>query len=342
MKFSVDQIAHLVNGRVLGEGQRAIEGVAGLEEANERDLSFVRDAKNPSALQSFHGTRAGAIIVPKGFEAKNKTVIEVDNPVAAFARVLGEVSKETQPRVSGIHPMASVAKSAKIAPTAAIGPFCVVDEGAEISDGVRLLAQIYVGPRARIGKDSLIYPQVVIREDVKIGQRCIVHGGAVLGSDGFGFYFDQGRHNKIPQVGDVVIEDDVEIGSCTTIDRATTGSTIVRRGAKIDNLVQIAHNVEVGAASILVAQVGIAGSSRLGQGVVLAGQVGVADHVKIGDGAQVGAQSGIKDDIPPKGVFFGSPAQPIVDAMKQMALFRRLPELFKDVKRLKENNSPHG
>jgi UDP-3-O-[3-hydroxymyristoyl] glucosamine N-acyltransferase len=269
-------------------------------------------------------------------------VVAVENPVAAFASVLNLVARERNvSHAAGIHPTAVISKTARIGKSAKIGPLCVVEDGAEIADGAVLIANVYVGPRVRVGKETIIYPQVVLREDTEIGARCIVHGGAVIGSDGFGYFFASGRHNKIPQVGNVVIEDDVEIGSCSTIDRATTGSTIVRKGAKIDNLVQVAHNVEVGAHSLLIAQVGIAGSSKLGPGVVLAGQVGVADHVNIGAGAQVGAQSGLKDDVEPGAVLFGSPAQPIADTIRQTLLIRRLPELFKDVKKLKESDSRH-
>jgi UDP-3-O-[3-hydroxymyristoyl] glucosamine N-acyltransferase len=216
-----------------------------------------------------------------------------------------------------------------------------VEDGAEIGDRAKLMGHVYVGARSRVGEDTLLYPNVVLREEVSVGKRCIVHAGAVLGSDGYGFYFAGGKHNKIPQVGTVVVEDDVEIGSCTTIDRATTGATIIRQGAKIDNLVQIAHNVEVGPHCLIVAQVGIAGSTKLGRGVVLAGQVGVADHAVIGDGAQVGAQSGIKGEVKPGEVLFGSPAQPVQETIRQGLLVRKLPELFRDMKKLKESLTPH-
>jgi UDP-3-O-[3-hydroxymyristoyl] glucosamine N-acyltransferase len=180
-----------------------------------------------------------------------------------------------------------------------------------------------------------VYAQVVIREEIQIGARCIIHPGAVIGADGYGFYFAQGKHNKIPQVGTVIIEDDVEIGASTTIDRATTGATRIGRGTKIDNLVHIAHNVVVGENTLLVAQVGIAGSCTLGKGVVMGGQSGVADHMTIGDGAQIGGQTGVIQDAEPGAVLFGTPAQPIKDAMKQAVLLKRLGDLFADVKKLK-------
>lgn len=337
MKLTVDQIASHVGGRVLGDGRLVVEGVAGLTDAKKSDVSYVRDAKDAAALKSLKSTSAGAVIVPEGIQPNGKTLIQVKNPLAAFAALLNLVAAEKAANPSkGVHPSAVVAPSASIGAGAAIGPLCVVEEGAVIGENVRLISQVYVGPRSKIGAGSLVYPQVTLREDVSVGDRCILHAGVVIGSDGYGFYFSDGKHNKIPQVGTVVIEDDVEIGACSAIDRATTGQTIIKKGTKIDNLVHIAHNVEVGPHALLAAQVGIAGSSKVGQGAVFGGQVGVADHVTIGNGVQVGAQSGIKEDAPAGAVLFGSPAQPIQYTLRQILLIRRLPELFKDVKMLKE------
>ncbi len=342
MELTVKEIAERVRGHARGDAGTVIRGAAGIEEATKEDITFVRDAKNPAVLKSLSSTQAGAVIVPRGLASAGKTVVEVENPTAAFADVLGWLVREKRRIEPGIHPLAYVAKSAKISPSASVGPFCVVEEDAEIGDDTCLTAHVYVGARSRIGKNTLLYSHVTVREEISIGNGCILHPGAVIGSDGFGFYFAGGRHNKIPQIGTVIVEDNVEIGAGTTIDRATTGATILRTGTKIDNLVQVAHNVEVGPHAILVAQVGIAGSSKVGVGCVLAGQVGVADHVKIGDGAQVGAQSGIKDNVDPGAVLFGTPAQPIGDALRQTLLIRRLPELFKDVKNLKETRERHG
>lgn len=338
MKLTVKKIAEAVSGQWRGNGALVIRGAAGLSEARPGDITFLRDLKNIKLLQ---GTRAGAIFVPKGLplNGERRTVVEVESPIAAFSWVLEQMAKERRPpRPAGVHKLAFVEKSAKIGKNASVGPFCIVEEKAEIEDGVRLESQVYVGARAKIGKGTLIYPQVVIREDVKIGQRCIIHAGVVLGSDGYGFYFAKGKHNKIPQVGTVTIEDDVEIGSCTTIDRATTGTTIIRKGAKIDNLVQVAHNVDVGEHSLLVAQVGIAGSAKIGKGVVVGGQAGVGDHVTVGEGSRIGGQSGVKQDVPPGSVLWGTPTQPLQDVLRQYVLLKRLPELFKDVKKLKDKN----
>lgn len=337
MQLTVTQIAELVKGRLHGDGARSITGAAGLVEATSSDVSFLRDAKNAAAVKSVEGTKAGAIIVPKGFDANGHVAIEVDNPIAAFAAVLNVIAGEKRKKGNGkIHASAVVSPSAKVGKNATIGAFCVIEDGAEVGENATLVSHVYIGERSKVGRDSYLYPQVTLREEVSVGERCILHAGAVIGSDGYGFYFEGGKHNKIHQIGTVIVEDDVEIGSCTTIDRATTGATIIRKGAKIDNLVQIAHNVEVGSHALLVAQVGIAGSTKIGKGVVLAGQVGVADHVTIGDGTQVGAQSGIRENVAPGSVLFGTPAQPIQDTLKQLLLLRRLPDLFKDVKSLKE------
>lgn len=337
MKLTVNEIAALVKGRLTGDGSTVIEGVAGLAEAGRSDASFVRDAKNASVIKALSMTAAGLVFIPEGLPVNGRTTIEVKNPMAAFAALLNVIAAEkTVKHPAGIHPSAVVSPAAKIGIGAVVGPLCVIEDGAEIGENAKLVAQVYVGARSKVGNHTLIYPQVTLREDVSVGAHCILHAGVVIGSDGYGFFFAEGKHNKIPQIGTVIIEDDVEIGSCTTIDRATTGQTLIKKGTKIDNLVQVAHNVEVGPHALLAAQVGIAGSTKIGKGVVMGGQVGVADHATIGDGVQVGAQSGVKGDVDPGAVLFGSPAQPIQDTLKQIFLIRRLPEIFKDVKALKE------
>lgn len=337
MKFTVDQIAAMVKGIVIGNGATFIEGAAGLSEAGKADVSFFKDPKNSKAKKAVETTSAGAVVVPEGISLPGKTCIQVKNPMAAFSEILKVIAIENEvKRAVGIHPTAVVAPTASIGKGAIVGPLCVVEDFAVVGDNVNLISQVYVGTRVRIGANSVLYPQVVLREDVYVGERCIIHPGAVLGSDGFGFYFSEGKHNKIPQVGNVVVEDDVEIGSCTAIDRATTGKTLIKKGTKIDNLVHIAHNVEVGSLCLLAAQVAVAGSSTLGNGVVFGGQVGVADHATVGDGVQAGGQSGLTGTIPAGSILFGSPAQPIQETIRQTLLVRRLPDLFKDVKILKE------
>jgi UDP-3-O-[3-hydroxymyristoyl] glucosamine N-acyltransferase len=227
-----------------------------------------------------------------------------------------------------------LAADVQVDPTASIGAHTVIEAGARIGARVRVNPLVYIGPGVEIGEDSSVGAHVALLGGVRLGRRVLVHPGVVLGADGFGFAFDGSQHRKIPQTGGVVIEDDVEIGANTTIDRATFGDTIVRRGTKIDNLVQIGHNVDVGEHSILVSQVGVSGSSRLGRGVVLAGQVGVADHVTIGDGTLVGAQAGVPSDLEAGGKFLGTPARPMLEAKRIMAAESRLPELLRRVRAL--------
>jgi UDP-3-O-[3-hydroxymyristoyl] glucosamine N-acyltransferase len=281
-------------------------------------------------------SKAAAIIVPQGFTHNGKTLIQVDHPLKSFSRILELIDEEMNPHIPGIHPLASIDSTAKIGSGVKIGPFCVIEKNAEIGDNVNLVAHVYIGHDSVIGKNTKIYPSVIVRENILIGSHCTIHAGTIIGSDGYGYYFSEGQHNKIHQVGKVIIEDNVEIGSCTTIDRATTGATLIKKGTKIDNLVQIAHNVEIGPHSLLVAQVGIAGSTKLGAGVVMGGQSGVADHLTIGNGAQIGGQAGVIQDVEAGEVLWGIPAQPIQSVLRQNILIKRLPELFKKVNELKE------
>jgi UDP-3-O-[3-hydroxymyristoyl] glucosamine N-acyltransferase len=327
MNLTAEEITKLVKGRLQGDGARRIEGLAGLEEAGPTDITFIKDHKHLALLEK---SRAGAVLVrpdlaPQSGHAFNgKTVILVENPHLAFVTLLQIAEKEKGKRPPEIHPSAVVHPSAILGKDVSIGPHAVIEENARIGDRTRVESQCYVGAGARIGADCLIYPQVVLREEVCLGDRCIIHPGAVIGSDGYGYLWHNNRHMKIPQIGTVMIEDDVEIGAGTTVDRATTGATRIGIGTKIDNLVQIAHNVQIGPHCLIIAQVGIAGSSRLGAGVVLAGQVGMIDHISVGDGAIVGAQSGISEDIPAHSIYFGSPAQPHMQYKRQLALIKKL------------------
>jgi UDP-3-O-[3-hydroxymyristoyl] glucosamine N-acyltransferase len=234
----------------------------------------------------------------------------------------------------GIDPAAMVAPDARVAPGAAIGALAVVESGAVIGSGTRVYPLVYVGAGAEIGEACILYPHVTVRDGVRLGHRVIVHAGAVIGADGFGYVFDGRRHRKIPHVGGVRIEDDVEIGANTTIDRAGFGDTVIRQGTKVDNLVQIGHNVEIGEHAMLVAQVGIAGSSRIGRGVMLGGQVGIADHVTVGDGVMVGAQSGIHADIPAGDKVLGTPARPLTQTKRILLVEGQLPDLARRLRRL--------
>src|SRR5688572_8835334 len=311
-QFTLGALAAALGATLDGDAARVVTGVATLDAAGSADISFLIDARYRDAALR---TSAGALLVPFDTAGLGPALLRVKQPQQALIRLL----QLFHPRATakpGVHPHAVVADGARVDPSAAIGALAVVERGATIGPHVRVHPLAYVGVDVEIGDDTEIHARVVLGERVRLGRRVIVHAGAVIGSDGFGYAFDGGGHQKIPQVGTVVIEDDVEIGANTTIDRAMLGATVVRRGTKIDNLVQIGHNVEIGAHAILVSQVGVAGSSRVGAGAVLAGQVGVSDHVTIGDGAVVGAQSGVGADLEAGAKVLGSPARPIMLAKR--------------------------
>lgn len=334
----VSEIARAVRGSLEGSEAVRIEGAAGLEEATEHHISFF---SNPKYVAQLTRTKAGAIILPvetNGIKPpSSSTLIRVPNPPLAYAQVLAlfERQKHCHP-APGIHPSAVISPAAEVAATAAIGPLTVIEEGTHVSEGAVIYSGCYIGARSVIGEKSLIYPNVVLREDTQIGARVIIQPGAVLGSDGYGFSTQDGKHHKIPQIGRVVVENDVEIGANVTIDRATTGETRIGEGTKIDNLVHIAHNVQIGKNCLIVAQVGISGSTKIGNQVTLAGQVGVAGHLTIGDNAVVAAQGGIMSDVEPGAVLWGTPGRPIQNMKKMLVLFAKLPEMYETLKELKK------
>lgn len=330
--MQLGELAERLGCRLEGDGGLEIRGVRGLEDAGPQDLTFVAQERYLSRLAR---STAAAVILAEGWPAVDRPALRSPNPTLAFARAL---SLFHPPRVSapGIHPTAVVAPDARVAPTASVGPLTVVGPGAEVGADTILEAHVAVGAGVCIGQGCRIFPQVTLRDGVVLGDRVTVHSGTVIGADGFGYARDGHRYVKIPQVGRVVIEDDVEIGANVTIDRATLGETRIGRGTKIDNLVQIGHNVRVGADTVIVAQVGISGSARIGSRVTLAGQVGVVDHVEIGDDVIVGAQSGVTKDIPPGSVVLGSPAIPHADFKRRVATVARLPEMRKVLRALEE------
>ncbi len=328
--WSLGELARLVGGDLDGDPGLPIRGVASLESAGPGDLSFVAAARH---LDAARRSAAAAFIAPPGLDLRPRPVIRVAQPYAAVAVALG-VFFPPAPAAPGVHPTAQVAESARVAAGASVGAFAVVGERAVLDRGVVVHAHVFVGPDCAVGEGSVLHPHVVLRERVRLGQRVVIHPGAVLGADGFGYVFAGDAHRKIPQVGAVVVEDDVEIGANVAIDRATLGETVIRRGTKIDNLVQIGHNTEVGADTIIVAQVGIAGSSRIGRWVVLAGQVGIADHVAVGDGAQIGSQAGVHRDVAPGARMIGTPAMPAERGLRALAAIGRLPELLRSVRAL--------
>jgi UDP-3-O-[3-hydroxymyristoyl] glucosamine N-acyltransferase len=331
MRVTVNDAAQALGGTVHGDGTQPLSGMASLTDAKPGDISFFANPKYAPCLLT---TKATAVLVAAHEPSASVTQIVVANPDYAFARIVEAFGPKPVPPPVGIHPTAIIGERVTLGANLAIGPYAVVAAGAVIGDGTVLYPHTYVGDSARIGAGCVLHPQVTVRERCVVGDRVILHAGVVVGSDGFGYATIEGVHHKIPQVGIVVIEDDVEIGSNTTLDRARFGRTRVGKGSKIDNLVQIAHNVEIGTNSIVVAQVGIAGSTKVGNNVILSGQAAIAGHITIGDGAIVTGRAGVSKSIPPKLVVRGTPAQDIKTAQAQEVAVRRLPGTQLAVKEL--------
>jgi UDP-3-O-[3-hydroxymyristoyl] glucosamine N-acyltransferase len=335
MSTTLAEVARLVGGEVVGDGATMLTGVAGIKEAGQGDLTFL---SNPKYEKYVAETSASAIIVPRGFRGRpgsaGTALLLADDAYRAFASAMALFAPEGDRVEPGVHGSAVVSEDAVLGDRVSIGPHAVVMEGAVIGEGTAIHAGSYVGRSCRIGRDVVFYPGVTVRYGSVIGDRVVIHPGTVIGSDGFGFAAAGRANVKVPQIGNVVVEDDVEIGSNVCIDRATLGSTRICRGSKIDNLVQIGHNVVVGEDSIVVAQVGIAGSTSIGRGVVLGGQAGLMGHIEIGDGAMVGAQAGVTKSIPAGERVSGYPARKHTAAKRIYALTEHLPALVERVKEL--------
>ena len=327
MTLTTAEIAKRLAGEVLGDADATLTGFAMAEKAEPGDLTFAETEEYFAAAEA---SAATAIIAGKAFVSSRKTVIRVDNPRLAFAKAVAIFFPEPA-FAPGIHPSAVVAASAQVDPSAHLGPHCVVGERVKIGANVVLQSGNAVGDDSTLGDDTRLFPNVTVYPRTQIGKRVRLHAGVVIGSDGFGYVFDSGFHRKVPQIGNVVIGDDVEIGANSTVDRAALGSTVIGKGSKIDNLVQIGHNVELGDHSIMCAQSGIAGSTKLGNYCVLAGQVGVAGHLKIGHRVTIGSKSGVMHNIPDGEQWLGIPAQPDRQAKRVMIALQRLPELLKKV-----------
>lgn len=330
MPYTAKEIAELIGGVVVGDGAVALEGFAPAGSAKAGDLTF---AENEAYFLRAEQSAASAILVDGEYASNSKALIKVSNARIGFARALSIFFPERQ-FAPGIHPSSIVAGSAEIDPSAHVGPLCFVGENVRIGPRAVLQGMDHVGDHTAIGEETVIFPNVTLYPRTQLGNRVRVHGGTVIGSDGFGYVFDSGAHRKVPQIGHVVVHDDVEIGANVTIDRGALGPTTIGRGTKIDNLVQIAHNVTIGEHSVIVAQAGIAGSTRLGNFVTLAGQVGLAGHLKIGNKVTVAAQSGVMHDIPEGQKWFGSPAQPDRKMKRQLLAVQQLPELLRRVAEL--------
>ena len=333
MTFSLRDIATNSGGELVGDPALQITGAASLSEATPGEISFFADRKYIGLLRK---TRASAIFVPPDFsEPINAAQVRVSNPTKAFEQIVLKFAPKPVTFAPGIHPSAVVDPSAQLGDHISIQPLAIIEAGAKIGDDTIIGAGSYVGHETVIGSACLIYPRVTIRERSRIGSRVIIHSGAVIGADGFGFEMVDGRQEKIQQLGIVQIDDDVEIGANTTVDRARFGRTWIQQGVKIDNLVQIAHNVVIGKNSVIVAQTGISGSTRVGERVMMGGQVGIVGHLEIGDGTAIGAQSGISKSVP-GGIWFGSPAVPLEEAKHQIAWIHRLGKLFARVKEIEK------
>ncbi|UCG53307.1 MAG: UDP-3-O-(3-hydroxymyristoyl)glucosamine N-acyltransferase [Candidatus Latescibacterota bacterium] len=330
---TLHELAELLGGEVAGDGETVISGVAGIMDAQEGDLTFVA---NPKYVESLKTTRASAVIRKREVQSTLPSII-LEDPYLGFTRAMTLIVGPSVPECEeGIHDTAIVDPSAEVGENVTVGAFCQVGRGAKIGANTKILFGTWIGDHVVVGRDVLVYPNVVIRERCEVGNRVILHPGVVVGSDGFGFARDGECHVKVPQIGKVVIEDDVEIGSNTTIDRATMGVTRVCQGTKVDNLVQIAHNCVVGKNSILAGQVGISGSTELGEGVVAGGQAGFVGHLEVGDHVVVGAKTGVVKSAPAGTTLLGFPGRDHGLAKKIYAYSARLPELYKRIRELEK------
>jgi UDP-3-O-[3-hydroxymyristoyl] glucosamine N-acyltransferase len=337
MTFSAIQIATLINGKIEGDANASVSAFAKIEEAKEGELSFF---SNPKYEDYLYTTGASVIIINNGFELKQSvqaTLIRVPDAYSAFAILLSKYQEMAKQQMSGVQEPVYISKTATHGKNIFIGAFSYIGELVLIGDNTKIYPNAYVGNNVKIGSNCLIHPGVKIYHDSVIGNNVIIHAGTIIGSDGFGFApLADGSYIKIPQIGNVIIEDDVEIGSNTTIDRATMGSTIIRAGAKLDNLIQVAHNVEIGNSTVIAAQTGISGSTKIGNRVLIGGQAGIVGHITIGDGAKINAQSGVSKSMEPGKSVTGSPAYDMTAALRGQALVRKLPEMENRIQELEE------
>lgn len=337
MEFTASVIAGFLKGEIEGDPEAKVNTIAKIEEGHEGALSFLA---NPKYEHYIYTTGSSVVLVNKTFVPAQKvsaTLIRVDNAYESFASLLLLVD-QARPRKTGIHPTAVIESSAKIGSDIYVGPYAYIGENAVIGDACSVYPHVYIGDNTRVGKKCIIYPGVKIYHECVLGENCIIHAGTVIGSDGFGFApQSDNEYKKIPQLGNVILENNVEIGANVTVDRATMGSTIIRRGVKLDNLIQIGHNVEVGENTVMAALSGISGSTKLGKNCMVGGQVGFAGHIKIADGTRIGAQAGILSEIKEENTaIIGSPAFNFKEFMKSTVLFKRLPEMKTRIDRIEK------
>jgi UDP-3-O-[3-hydroxymyristoyl] glucosamine N-acyltransferase len=335
MTFPASQIGLLINGRIEGDPDAAVNSFGKIEEAKEKQLTFLA---NPKYEEYLYSTNASIVIINETYELKHPvkaTLIRVPDAYSAFATLLSKYQDIMQQQLTGIQQPVYIAKTATVGDHVFVGAFAYLGENVTVGNNTKVYPNVYVGDNAAIGDNCILYPGVKIYHDCVLGNDVIIHGGTIIGSDGFGFApLADGSFKKIPQIGNVLIEDHVEIGANTTIDRATIGSTIIKSGAKLDNLIQVGHNAEIGNSTVIAAQAGISGSTKIGNGVMIGGQAGIVGHIQLGDGARVNAQSGVSKSIEPGKAVTGSPAYDYTAALRSQAVTRKLPELEKRVKEL--------
>jgi UDP-3-O-[3-hydroxymyristoyl] glucosamine N-acyltransferase len=336
MKFTAEQIAGILNGEVVGNPNAEVSKLAKIEEGIPGSLTFL---SNPKYQNYIYTTQATVTIVNKNFEPENPittTLIKVDDPYQAFSKLL-EYYNQVKLMKSGIEQPSVISEGVTYGDDLYLGSFCYVGKNVKIGNNVKIYPNTFIGDNVVIGDNCVFFAGVRVYSESEIGNNCVIHSGAIVASDGFGFApHEDGTYSKIPQIGNVILEDDVEIGACTTIDRATMGSTIIRKGAKLDNQIQIAHNVEVGENTVIAAQTGIAGSTKIGKNCMIGGQVGVAGHITIGDNVRIQAQSGIGKSLKDGEVVQGSPAFTYGDFSKSYVHFRNLPKIVSDLDALKK------
>ena len=335
MEFSAKQIAEYIQGIIVGDENATVHTFAKIEEGVPGALSFL---SNPKYTHYIYDTKSSIVLVNKDFEPEHElqtTLIKVDNAYESLAKLMALYEMSISKK-QGVSPLASIAESAKIGKNVYIGPFTCIEDGAEIGDNVCIHPQATIGSNVKIGMNTIIYPHVTIYQDCRIGNNCILHAGAVIGADGFGFAPGADGYEKIPQIGIVELEDNVEIGANTCIDRATMGHTLIKQGVKLDNLIQVAHNVEIGKHTVMASQVGIAGSAKIGEWCMFGGQVGVAGHIKVGDHVNVGAQSGIPGNTKSNTTLMGYPAIDPKQFARSAAIYKKLPDMYVELGRLQK------
>lgn len=336
MQFSANQIAQLTNGTVEGNGDVMVSTIAKIEEGQPGAISFLA---NPKYTHYIYETKSSIVLVKDDFVPEkpiSATLIKVVDPYATVAQLLQMVAQMTEPQYSGIEQPSYIAEGVQLPDDVYVGAFAYIGRGAKIGRGVKIFPQAYIGDNVEIGDNSIIKPGVKIYHNCRIGKRCIIHGGAVIGADGFGFAPVNDQYNKIPQIGNVELDDDVEIGANTCIDRATMGSTRIAKGVKLDNLIQVAHNVEIGENTVMAAQVGIAGSTKIGARCMVAGQVGFAGHITVGDDNQIGAQSGIPNSVGSGLRLMGYPAIEARDFARNIVYIKNIPKMQERISALEK------